>query len=84
MQLRESISIISAVKWGLDSGILKGIEDSALCGLLYRVQNGHLEFLLRNGSFTFENDIKDRLPLKIERLRALMLQEAFEKVSFIS
>lgn len=84
MQLRESISIISAVKWGLDSGILKGIEDSALCGLLYRVQNGHLEFLLRNGSFTFENDIKDRLPLKIERLRALMLQEAFEKVSFVS
>jgi protein arginine kinase len=84
MPLRESISVISSVKWGLDMGIISGIDDNALCGLLYRVQNGHLEFLLQNGNFTFEDDIKDNLPQKIERLRALILQEAFEKISFFS
>jgi protein arginine kinase len=84
MPLRESIAVISSVKWGLDMGILQGIDDCALCGLLYRVQNGHLEFLLQNGNFTFENDIKDNLPQKMERLRALILQEAFEKISFVS
>jgi protein arginine kinase len=84
MPLRESISVISSVKWGLDMGIIHGIDDSTLCGMLYRVQNGHLEFLLQNGNFTFEDDIKDNLPQKIERLRALILQEAFEKISFSS
>jgi protein arginine kinase len=84
MPLRESIGIISAVKWGLDMGIIRGIDDSTLCGLLYRVQNGHLEFLLKNGNFAFENDIKDNLQQKTERLRALILQEAFEKINFVS
>ncbi|MFA6856151.1 MAG: hypothetical protein WCR31_02980 [Treponema sp.] len=84
MPLRESVSVISSVKWGLDMGIIHGIDDSTLCGLLYRVQDGHLEFLLQNGNFTFEDDIKDDLPQKIERLRALILQEAFEKITFAS
>ncbi|MCK9169735.1 MAG: hypothetical protein M0P01_04910 [Treponema sp.] len=84
MPLREAVAVISSVKWGLDMGIIHGIDDSTLCGLLYRVQNGHLEFLLQNGNFTFEDDIKDDLPQKIERLRALILQEAFEKISFAS
>ncbi|HAH60571.1 MAG TPA: hypothetical protein DCL73_00570 [Treponema sp.] len=84
MPLRESIAVISSVKWGHDIGIINGIDDNTLCGLLYRVQNGHLEFLLQNGNFTFEDDIKNSLPQKIERLRALILQEAFEKITFSS
>jgi Arginine kinase len=84
MPLRECISVISAVKWGVDMGIIHGLDDSTLCSLLYRVQNAHLEYLLQNGNFTFENDIKDSLPQKIERLRALIMQEAFEKISFAS
>ena len=82
LSLRQSVSIVSAVKWGLDSGILKGVDDKVLCGLLYRVQDGHLEFLLKNGSFAFEADIQNDVRLKIERLRALIVQETFEAVRF--
>ena len=82
LSLRQSVSIVSAVKWGLDSGILKGVDDKVLCGLLYRVQDGHLEFLLKNGNFSFEADIQNDVRLKIERLRALIVQETFEAVRF--
>ena len=82
MKLREAVSVVSAVKWGKDLGIISGIEDSVLCGLLYRIQNGHLEFLLENGNFRFERDIENSIPQKLERLRALTLQEAFEKTEF--
>ncbi len=82
LSLRQSVAIFSAVKWGLDSGILKGVDDKVLCGLLYRVQDGHLEFLLKNGSFAFEADIQNDVRLKIERLRALIVQETFEAVQF--
>ena len=82
LSLKQSVSIVSAVKWGLDSGILQGIDDGVLCSLLYRVQDGHLEFLLKNGGFAFEADIQNDTRLKIERLRALIVQEAFEAVQF--
>lgn len=84
VSLREAVEIISAVKWGLDLGIIAGIDDSTLCGLLYRIQNGHLEYLLKNGSFSFEKDIENSLPQKTDRLRAIILQEAFEKIQFVS
>ena len=82
LSLKQSVSIVSALKWGLDSGILQGIDDGVLCSLLYRVQDGHLEFLLKNGNFAFEADIQNDMRLKIERLRALIVQEAFEAVQF--
>ena len=82
LSLKQSVSIVSAVKWGLDSGILQGIDDGVLSSLLYRVQDGHLEFLLKNGNFAFEADIQNDTRLKIERLRALIVQEAFEAVQF--
>ena len=34
-------------------------------------------YVLDNGKFKFEKDIQDNRPRKIERLRALILQEAF-------
>lgn len=78
--LREAIEIISGVKFGKDVGVLSGIEDNELHSLLYRIQEGHLEYVLNNGRFKFEKDIQDNRRRKIERLRALVLQEAFEKV----
>lgn len=78
--LREAIEIISGIKFGKDMNILSGIEDNVLHSLLYRVQDGHLEYVLNNGRFKFERDIQDNRNRKIERLRALVLQEAFEKV----
>lgn len=76
--LREAVEIISGVKFGIDMGLLSGVEISELHALLYRIQEGHLEYALNSGTFTFEKDIQDSRQKKIERLRALILQEAFE------
>lgn len=75
---REAIEIISGVKFGIDMGLLSGVAVSELHALLYRIQEGHLEYVLDNGTFSFEKDIRDNRQKKIERLRALILQEAFE------
>ena len=48
--------------------------------LLYRVQDGHLEYVLNTGKFKFEKDIQDNKAKQIERLRALILQESFEGI----
>ena len=65
ISLREAIDIISGVKFGKDIGVFCGIEDSDLHALLYRVQEGHLEYVLDNGKFKFEKDIQDNRPRKI-------------------
>ncbi|MCR5045092.1 MAG: hypothetical protein K6A42_00775 [Treponema sp.] len=83
MNLRESIEIISTVKWGLDLGYIKGIKDFELSSLLYRVQSGHLGFLLKTGNFNFEGDVANDENLKEERLRAIIIQDAFKKISFV-
>lgn len=82
--LRESITLINGVKWGIDSNILTGVSDSVLRALFYRTQEGHLEFVLKNGSFSFEKDIKNDSAKKIDRLRSVILQEAFENVTVVS
>jgi protein arginine kinase len=81
---REAVGIISGIKWGRDTGLLNGVEDSELCALLYRIQEGHLGFLLGNGSFNFEKDVEQDPAQKMNRLRALILQEAFENIGFSS
>lgn len=80
VSLREAVDIISGVKFGKNMEVFSGIEDSELHALLYRVQEGHLEYVLDNGKFKFEKDIQDNRLRKIERLRALILQEAFENI----
>ncbi len=80
INLKESVDIISGVKFGADIGILNGIESSELHALLYRVQDGHLEYVLNTGKFKFEKDIQDNKAKQIERLRALILQESFEGI----
>jgi len=80
LSFREAIDIISGLKWGKDMGLLTGINDAELHALLYRVQQAHLEFVLKSGSFNFEKDIADNTEKKVCRLRALILQEAFEDI----
>ena len=77
---REAIEIISDIKWGKNLGFFAGIEDSELCALLYRVQKGHLQFVLKNRKFNFPVDISESKSLKTDYLRALILQEAFENI----
>lgn len=80
ISLREAIDIVSNVKWGKDLELLNGIGDSELHALLYRIQQAHLEFVLKSGNFNFEKDIADNTDKKVCRLRALILQEAFEDI----
>ena len=81
MTLRESVDSIGKLKWGIDAGMAGGIADSDLCALLYRIQDGHLQFVLKNGSFHFPSDIAHDNALQVERLRAVMMQEAFERLT---
>ncbi|NLK46881.1 MAG: hypothetical protein GX297_09580 [Treponema sp.] len=72
---REGIDLVSKIKWGLNLGLVSGIKHHELTALLYRIQNAHLTYVIRNGAFNFEQDITTE-DEKIERLRALVLQEA--------
>ncbi len=80
IELREAIEIISDIKWGKNLGFFGGIEDRDLCALLYRIQKGHLEFVLKSRKFNFPVDIAENKSLKTDYLRALILQEAFENI----
>ncbi|MFA6937057.1 MAG: hypothetical protein WCQ67_02370 [Treponema sp.] len=80
LTLRESIDLIGGIKWGKDLQLLTGIEYSELHALLYRIQEAHLQFAIKNGNFNFEEDIADNTERKVCRLRALVLQESFEDI----
>lgn len=74
IESREGIDLISKIKWGVDLGLVQGIDDSILFALLYRIQDAHLSYVIRTSVLTYEKDV-DTDELKIERLRALILQE---------
>lgn len=84
LSLRDAVEIISDLKIGLKCGFLSGFsedKENVLSGLLFRIKPGHLGFLLKNGNFSFEKDILNDEKAKIDRLRALMLQETVQKLS---
>lgn len=75
IESREGIDLISKIKFGVDLGLLTGIETNLLFSLLYRVQNSHLVYVIRSSELSYEKDINTE-ELKIERLRSLILQES--------
>ena len=80
LSYEEAVSIISAVKWGLQLKLVKGISENELNGLYYRVKDGHLKYLCDNFAFTFEEDVKSSENLQIKRLRTIVIQQAFEDI----
>lgn len=76
---REGVDLISRIKWGVDAGILSGIDDTELFALLYRIQTAHLQYVIRTSELKYEKDITDE-ELKIARLRSLIIQEAVARV----
>ena len=80
LSYEEAVSIISAVKWGLQLKLVKGITETELNSLYYRVKDGHLKYLCDNYAFTFEDDIKASEALQIKRLRTIVIQQAFEGI----
>ncbi len=80
LSYEESVSILSAIKWGLHLGLISGISDSELNALYFRTKSGHLRYLCENFNFSFEDDIKASENLQIKRLRAIVIQQAFEGI----
>lgn len=82
LEFGESVDLISRLKWGLHTGIIRGVTDCDISGLLYKIQNAHILFVSNSGNFHFENDVQSD-EIKIQRLRSLILQEAIEQVEII-
>ena len=80
LDLRESLLIISDIKWGKSLDLIKGIEDSDLTALLYRVQEAHLCSVIKGGNFNFSPDIAGDDRKQAARLRSLILQDTFEYI----
>lgn len=79
---RETVDIISDLKLGLDFGIIGGVSATELYGLLFKIQDGHLSYLMKNEQFQFEDDISNSCEQKIMRLRAVIVQETVNKMDF--
>ena len=80
--LRSAIEAISAIKWGKNLGILSGLSDGEIYALIYRIQPGHIQFVMRNRDFSFPEDIAKSRALSEKHIRALLIQEAFGKIAF--
>lgn len=80
VDMREAVEIISALKLGVDSGLLGGMEDSSFVSMLYRICTGNLEFVIKKGSFSFEKDV-DSTELRVRRLRAEILKEELKNIT---
>ena len=80
LNLRESIELVSDLKWAYDVGFVRNMEEHDFNSLLYRIQPGHVEFLIRSGSFNFEDDVISDAVLKENRIRAVLIQKNFDKL----
>lgn len=83
LDLREALMIISDIKLGKVLGLLKGVDDSSLTPLIYRVQESHLKTVIKSGNFNFPPDISENTEKQTERLRALIIQDTFENLELI-
>lgn len=78
---REGLVFLSYIKWGLNLGLIGECQNHLLYALLFRIQNAHLEYVLNSTDFNFEKDIADNTERKVCRLRAFIIQEAFETLT---
>lgn len=80
LSYEDCVDIILSIKWGLQTGFISGILECDLNALLYRTKNGHLMYLSDNYVFSFEEDVKSDQKTQIQRLRAIVIQQAFENI----
>ena len=80
LSYEEAVSIISAVKWGLQLHLITGISEHELNALYYSTKDGHLKYLCDSFAFSFEDDVKASQNLQIKRLRTIVIQQAFEEI----
>lgn len=81
MTFFDALDVISNLQVGVRLNLVEGTDNDTLSSLVYRIQDGHLSYLIENNDFGFSEDvIKDRT-LKIARLRAEILKESIENIS---
>jgi protein arginine kinase len=66
----------------LNLGILRGVKHAEVTALLYRIQDAHLNFVVKTANVQLEEDITGD-EKKMERLRAIVIQEAFSGIEII-
>ena len=79
---RSAVETLSAIKWGKNLGLLDGVTDGDLAALIYRIQTGHIQFVMRNRQFKFPDDIERSRTLSENHIRAMLLQETLGKLTF--
>lgn len=84
----DALSAIGIAKLGLEMNLLTGISEKDLNILLYSTKIVRLlilknELLESDCENLFEEDIKDNEILVLQRLRAIVIQEAFKNIKFI-
>ena len=82
--LREGLDMAGSIMTGLDSLFIGNVSRQNLNSLLYRMQDGHLNFVAESGNFPFDEDIAESEKMKRERLRALIIQETLENVRILN
>jgi len=78
----DALDIISVMKFGLQNSIVGGISENELNALYYRTKHGHILFVNDNYTFSYEKDLKSDLSAQLQRLRAIVIQQAFDKITF--
>lgn len=80
LSYEDAVNAVCAVKWGLSHKLIKGISDLALNSLFHRTKDTYLKILCDEQNINFESDVSQSLALKIQRLRAILLQQSFEEI----
>lgn len=83
LSYEDSVDIVCALKWGVQSGQIEGISDCELNGLFYSLKDSHLKYLDDSYDFSYEKDVKNSRPLRVQRLRTIVLQDAFKNIKML-
>lgn len=78
LDVKETIDLVFKIKLGINLGFIEGLSYEACVTLLYQTQTAHIAFLMLNGSVPVEAPFQlDEL--RIERIRALLVQEVLKR-----
>lgn len=78
LDVKDTIDLIFKIKLGINLGFIEGLSYEACVALLYQTQTAHIAFLMLNGTLQLEEPFQlDEL--RIERIRALLVQEVLKR-----
>lgn len=76
----DAADIIAVMKFGLQTGRVTGICENELNALFYKTKHGHILYVNDNYAFSYEEDLKSDINAQLQRLRVIVIQQAFEKL----